>query len=120
MAASSSVPGRRGVPIQSASTSPARETSSGSSEEAVMSSISISMAKSIPAIGALKMAATAAEVPQAVSRINDLLFRWNSEPSCEPMAEPVSAIGASNPTDPPNPTVSVLLTSEEYVWCRLM
>ena len=89
------------------------ETSRGSSEEAVMSSIRISMAKSIPAIGALKMAATAAEVPQAVSRISDFWFRWNTDPNCDPMAEPVSAMGASSPTEPPNPTVKVLLTSEE-------
>ena len=41
-------------------------------------------------------------------------------PRLEPMAAPVYTIGASAPTEPPNPIVRALVTSDEYMLCRLI
>ena len=38
----------------------------------------------------------------------------------EPMAEPVSTIGASAPTEPPKPMVMELAMMDDQVLCRLM
>ena len=63
------------------------------------------------------MAATAAAAPQPTSTISCLLLMWKSLPRLEPMAEPVSTIGASAPTDPPKPMVSADATSDvQQLW----
>ena len=95
----------------------AAEISRGSRAALVRSSISTSMAKTMAMIGALKMAATAAVEPQASSKVVDLALRLKSCARLEPMAEPVSTIGASSPTEPPKPTVNVLATIDEYMLC---
>ena len=52
-------------------------------------------------MGALKIAATAPVDPQAVNKTT-IVFEMKNEPNCEPIAEPVNVIGASNPTEPRN------------------
>ena len=78
----------------------------------------IKMANTMAMIGALKMAATAAVEPQASKSVVLLALRLNNRATLEPIAEPVNTIGASSPTEPPKPTVSVLATIEEYILWR--
>ncbi len=97
----------------------AAEMTKGRSEAVVKSIISTSIAKMMAAIGALKIAAIAPAEPQANNRIVFLADKLNERARLEPMADPVSTIGASSPTEPPNPTVMELATIEEYMlWLR--
>ena len=64
------------------------------------------MAKSAPAMGALKVAAMPAAEPHATnvrSRLGETCSTW---PTAEPMDEPMCTIGPSRPADPPEPMVS--------------
>ena len=97
----------------------AAETNKGTIEAAVKSTINTSMAKTIAATGALKTAAIAAVQPQAKRRVVFLVFKLKSLDKLDPIAEPVNTIGASNPTEPPKPTVSELATIDEYTLCPL-
>ena len=81
------------------------DTNIGSSADIVMSIISTSSVNTSPAIGALKIPAIAPAAPHPTSVISIFRSKWNSCPRLEPMAEPVSTIGASAPTDPPKPMV---------------
>ena len=87
----------------------------GRSEAMVRSTIRISIVKTSPAIGALKMPATAAEAPQPTRSISRLRSKWKSWPRLEPMADPVRTIGASAPTDPPKPIVMAEATTDDQV-----
>ena len=77
------------------------------------STISTSRVKTSPAIGALKMPAMAALAPQPTNMIIVFLFILNICPKLLPMAEPVSTIGASAPTDPPKPMVIPDATTDD-------
>ena len=77
----------------------------GSIADIVISINSTSTVNTSPAIGALKIPAMAPAAPQPTSVIRILRSMRNSLPRFEPMAEPVSTIGASAPTDPPKPMV---------------
>ena len=91
----------------------------GSNEPMVRSSINISSVKTKPAIGALKMPDTAAAAPQPTNSIMVLLSMWKMRPRLEPMAEPVSTMGASAPTEPPKPMVIDEATMLDHVlWAR--
>ena len=79
-----------------------------------------SIVKTKPAMGALKMPATAPAAPQPTNSINVLCGILNVVPNCEPMAEPVRTIGASAPTDPPNPMVMELAIKLDQVLCLLI
>ncbi len=68
----------------------------------------------MPAIGALKMPAMPAAAPHPTSSISTLGGMRNRLPSFDPMAAPVKTIGPSAPTDPPNPIVMELATTDEY------
>ena len=94
--------------------------SKGNSEFIVRSSIITSMVKTTPAIGALKIPATAPAAPHPTSNMSVLCGILNILPKFEPMAEPVSTIGASAPTDPPKPMVMELAIKLDHVLCRLM
>ena len=83
---------------------------SGIKEAIVRSNIKISMAKMVPAMGALKIAAIAPAAPHPINKVFVLKFKWKNLPKLEAIAAPVETIGASNPTEPPKPTVSVLAT----------
>ena len=86
----------------------------------VKSIIMTSIVKTKPAMGALKMPATAPAAPQPTNSINVLCGILNVVPNCEPMAEPVRTIGASAPTDPPNPMVMELAnTLDQRLWGRI-
>ena len=61
------------------------------------------------------MPATAPAAPQPTKSMTFRCSRLNILPKLEPMAEPVSTIGASAPTDPPKPIVSELAMSDVYV-----
>ena len=91
----------------------AAEISRGKMALPVRSSMSTSKVKTMAAMGALKMAAMAAVDPHASNRVVCFGLRWKKRAKFEPMAEPVSTIGASRPTDPPKPTVMALDTMEE-------
>ena len=94
--------------------------SKGRRERMVRSSISTSITNINPAIGALKMPATAPAAPHPTSNISVCGGKWNRLPRSEPMAEPVSTIGASAPTDPPNPMVMELAnTLDQRLWGRI-
>ena len=77
----------------------------GSNDAMVRSIISTSKVNTNPAIGALKMPAMAADAPQPMSSISVWLSNLNICPRLLPMAEPVSTMGASAPTEPPKPMV---------------
>ncbi len=66
-------------------------------------------------MGALKIPATAPAAPQPIIRIICLWFKRNRRPRFEPMAPPVSTMGASAPTEPPKPMVKVLPMMLEYM-----
>ena len=91
----------------------------GSRDDIVRSTISTSIVKTSPAIGALKMPAMAAEAPHPTSNINCLLSSLNSFPRLLPMAEPVNTIGASAPTEPPKPIVMAEAITDDQQLCGL-
>lgn len=70
--------------------------------------------------GALKIPAMAPAAPQPTSNINVRCSILNTLPRLEPIAEPVSTIGASAPTDPPNPMVMALAIVDDQILCRLI
>ena len=91
----------------------------GRSEAIDRSTISTSSVKTSPAIGALKIPAMAALAPQPTSRIIVFLSMRKICPRLEPMAEPVSTIGASAPTEPPKPMVMPeATTDDQQLWPR--
>ena len=83
----------------------------------VRSIISTSMVNTNPAIGALKMPAMAAAAPHPTSNISVLLFMRNFCPRLLAIAEPVSTIGASAPTEPPKPMVIAEATTDDQQLC---
>ncbi len=62
-----------------------------------------SAAKSAPAMGALKVAATPAAAPQATITRSWLAGTRSSWPIDEPSADAIWTIGPSRPTEPPEP-----------------
>ena len=86
-------------------------------DEAVRSSISTSIVNSIPAIGALNIPAIPAAAPHPTSIISNRGDNRNALPRFEPIAAPVNTIGPSAPTDPPNPMVIELATTDVNVLC---
>ena len=91
------------------------DTSNGSSEPMLRSNISTSSTNTRPAIGALNMPAIAPAEPQPTSSMSVRCSILNIRPILEPMAEPVSTIGLSAPTDPPIPIVMALAMTDEYM-----
>ena len=81
------------------------DTRMGGSEAIDRSTISTSSVKTSPAMGALKMPAMAAAAPQPTSTMRERLSSLKSCPRLLPMADPVSTMGASAPTEPPKPMV---------------
>src|SRR5574344_2831688 len=77
----------------------AAEISNGTTAVAVKSNIKTSIAKTMEAMGALKIAAIAAEEPHANNIMVFLGDKLNNRAKLEPIAEPVNTIGASNPTE---------------------
>ena len=89
----------------------------GSSDAMVRSIMSTSRVNTRPAMGALKMPAMAPAEPQPTSSMRVLLSRRKSLPRLEPMAEPVSTMGASAPTEPPKPMVMAeAITDDQQLW----
>ena len=86
-------------------------------DDIVISMSSTSSVKTSPAIGALKMPAIAPAAPQPTSVISVLRSMWNSFPRFEPMADPVSTIGASAPTEPPKPMVIAEAMTDDQQLC---
>lgn len=73
---------------------------------AVLTSINITSTANITApIGAPNIAEIAPAAPHPISKVLFLELRWTKSPMLEPIADPVTNIGASKPTEPPNPTV---------------
>ena len=83
----------------------------------VKSIISISKVNSRPAIGALKIPAILADAPHPTRSISTRVSSLKALPMFDPIAAPVYTIGASAPTDPPNPIVIELATTEVYILC---
>ena len=88
------------------------DTNNGITDTVVKSIISTSMANNIPAIGALKIAATPAAAPLPTSIIKICGDIRNKLPKLDPIAAPVLTIGPSAPTDPPKPIVIDDATTE--------
>ena len=86
----------------------------------VRSMSNTSMVNTNPAMGALKIPDTAPAAPHPTSSIIVRASTRKRRPRFEPMAEPVSTIGASAPTDPPKPMVMELATTDEYMLCGRM
>jgi hypothetical protein len=91
------------------------DTRIGKSDDMVISIMSTSRVKTSPAIGALKMPAIAPAAPQPTSVNKVFRSRWNILPRFEPIAEPVSTIGASAPTEPPKPIVMAEAMTDDHV-----
>jgi len=73
-----------------------------------------SSTKTIPVIGALKIADIAAAEAAPRSRIVLIYGKLNNCAILEPIPAPVDTVGPSNPTEPPKPTVRELVRIEEY------
>lgn len=84
----------------------------GSMEDMVRSSSNTSITKRMPAMGALKMPAMAPAAPHPTRIIKLRCSSRKKLPRFDPMADPVSTIGASAPTDPPKPMVIELAIRE--------
>ncbi len=69
-----------------------------------------STAKIIAAIGALNIAASDAAAAQAMRSLLLLKLRLVREAISDPMVELDWTAGASNPPEPPNPTLRMLVT----------
>ena len=91
------------------------EMSNGATDVMVRSIISTSSVKTRPAIGAWKIPPTAPAAPQPIMSIMVFWSRRKSLARLLPMAEPVSTIGASAPTEPPKPMVSAEPTREDHM-----
>ena len=97
-------------------TAPETEASKrGIKDPKVRSKLNISMVKIMAAIGALKMDAIAAAEAQDINTILDLKLICINLPRLEPMAEPVLTDGPSNPTEPPKPTVKILVAKDPNI-----
>ena len=81
----------------------------------VKSTINTSSVNTSPAIGALKIPETAAVAPQPTRSMRVRLSNLNIRPRLLPIAEPVSTIGASAPTEPPKPIVIAEATMDDHV-----
>src|SRR5665648_911058 len=79
-----------------------------------------STAKTIPAMGALKIAAIDAAEAHPSIKITYLYSRRKNLLNCDPIAAPVDTVGPSSPTEPPNPTVNAEVITDENVLCLLM
>eukprot|EP00975_Prorocentrum_lima_P010833 2302454-Prorocentrum_lima.AAC.1 len=60
------------------------------------------------------MPATAPAAPHPTNNISVRCSILNKLPRLEPIAEPVSTIGASAPTEPPNPIVMELAIMDDH------
>jgi len=98
----------------------AAEKSTGIKDETVSSGRITSSAKSIPAIGELKIAEIPAAAPQAINKVRFLSSKCRIRAIFEPIAEPVDTIGDSNPADPPKPTVKAEAMILEYILVGLI
>ena len=96
------------------------ESSSGRMAFIDMLKSRISSVKSTPASGALKMPAMAAAAPQPSSIVMFLYDKPALRATTEPMAAPEYTIGASAPTLPPKPMVTLLAAMELQVLWALM
>ena len=95
--------------------------SNGSIDAMVKSKLKTSMAKTIAAIGALKMDDIAPAAAQPISNVLVLWFKWNILERLELIADPVATVGPSNPTEPPKPTVIGAVRIEPIIWyCFIM
>ena len=95
------------------------DMSIGNIADIVMSISNTSTVNTRPAIGALKMPAIAPAAPQPTSVISILRSMWKALPRLEPMALPVSTIGASAPTEPPKPMVIADAITDDQQLCDL-
>ena len=93
------------------------ERSNGSIDDMEMLKSRISSVKSTPARGALKIPATAPAAPQPKSMVIFLYDRPMYRATFDPMAAPVYTIGASAPTDPPNPMVTDDAAMDDHILC---
>ena len=96
------------------------EISSGATDVIVRSIIRTSSVKTRPAIGALKIPPMAPAAPQPIISIIVFWSKRKAFAKFEPMAAPVSTIGASAPTDPPKPIVRPEPMIEDHMLCALM
>jgi len=87
--------------------------SKGMKEATVSSGSNTSKAKMTPAMGLLKTAEMPAAAPHAMKRLRKRGWARSSLATLEPIAEPVSTMGASRPAEPPKLTVSALDTMWE-------
>ena len=86
----------------------------------VRSIINTSKVNTNPAIGALKIPPMAPAAPHPTSNINVRCSILNILPRFDPIADPVSTIGASAPTDPPKPMVMALAMVDDQILWRLI
>jgi len=77
----------------------------GNIDASVKSKLNTSIAKTIAAIGALKIEDMAPAAAQVINKLLVVWFIWNNREIFEPIAAPVATVGPSSPTDPPKPTV---------------
>ena len=96
------------------------EMSKGATDAMVRSIISTSRVKTSPAMGALKIPPMAPAAPQAIINIIVFCSKRNSLARLDPIAAPVSTIGASAPTEPPKPIVSPEPMIDDHMLCALM
>ena len=86
------------------------ETTMGANVAAEKSPRSTSRLKNTPPMGALKTAAIPPAAPHATKLRMRPAETFRNCPTADPMAAPIWAIGASRPTEPPEPIVTAAVT----------
>lgn len=74
------------------------------------------LAKITAPIGAPKMADMAPATPKPIRKVLFFALRCIITPKLEPIEIPVITTGASNPTEPPNPTVNADVIARLYIF----
>ena len=96
------------------------DTNKGARDAIVSSNMKTSNTNTVPVIGALNIADSAAAVAQPKISNRCLKLRCNKRPKLLPIAAPVTTVGPSNPALPPNPTVIAEPITDEYMLCALI
>src|SRR5690606_9645802 len=93
---------------------------SGNKDDMVKSKLKTTIAKTIAAIGALKIEDMAPAAAHPINKFLVVWFMWNILEILDPIAAPVATVGPSSPTEPPKPTVRGAVKMEPNIWYCFM
>ena len=82
----------------------------------VSSKLKISTAKTMAAIGALKIEPMATAAAAPISKVLVIWFKWKNTAMFEPIASPLATVLTSNPTQPPPTPVNCAYITDDQTW----